>query len=123
MMSFRDEKAAERGLELLAQTNHQGIVDGVSPFSIGLLNKRESLKRYPSVKGWTRTVSMLQLPVLQLHYLPLLWLPCPCRLALELLQPVLLFLSWVAKNRVFKNLPQYQETELRMKFRIYFSNL
>jgi sulfate adenylyltransferase subunit 2 len=35
MISFRNETARELGFELLVQTNHRGIADGVSPFSMG----------------------------------------------------------------------------------------
>ena len=34
MISFRDETAKEHGFELLVQTNHDGIKDGVTPFSM-----------------------------------------------------------------------------------------
>ncbi len=35
MISFRDETAQEIGFELLVQTNHEGIKDGITPFSTG----------------------------------------------------------------------------------------
>jgi sulfate adenylyltransferase subunit 2 len=35
MISFRDETAKEIGFELFIQTNHEGIKDGVTPFSLG----------------------------------------------------------------------------------------
>jgi sulfate adenylyltransferase subunit 2 len=35
MISFRDETAKEHGIDLLVQTNHDGIRDGVTPFSMG----------------------------------------------------------------------------------------
>ena len=35
MITFRDETAEELGFELLVQTNHEGIKDGITPFSMG----------------------------------------------------------------------------------------
>jgi sulfate adenylyltransferase subunit 2 len=35
MISFRDQLAKEIGFELLVQTNHDGVRDGVTPFSMG----------------------------------------------------------------------------------------
>ena len=35
MISFRDETAKDVGFELLVQTNHEGIKDGITPFSMG----------------------------------------------------------------------------------------
>ena len=35
MISFRDETAKEVGFELLVQTNHEGIKDGITPFTMG----------------------------------------------------------------------------------------
>jgi sulfate adenylyltransferase subunit 2 len=35
MISFRDETAKEHGFELLVQTNHDGIKEGITPFSRG----------------------------------------------------------------------------------------
>ena len=35
--SFRDATAKEVGFELIVQTNHEGIKDGITPFSMGAL--------------------------------------------------------------------------------------
>lgn len=35
MISFRDKTAKEHGFELFVQTNHEGIKDGATPFSMG----------------------------------------------------------------------------------------
>jgi sulfate adenylyltransferase subunit 2 len=42
MISFRDETAKEHGFELLVQTNHDGIRDGITPSKDG--GTRELLK-------------------------------------------------------------------------------
>lgn len=56
MISFRDETAREIGFELLVQTNHQGITDGVTPFSMGASEYTRVMKTMALRKGLDKHV-------------------------------------------------------------------
>jgi sulfate adenylyltransferase subunit 2 len=51
MISFRDRTALEAGVDLLVQTNLQGVADGVTPFSMGASEYTRIMKTVPLREG------------------------------------------------------------------------